>query len=104
MLDWPAIVKCGDEDELLFVANRAEWVALQQSSVLQTGDVVIDSSGLGFAIDAKLRLPERVSKAFTHEQVIELVRQHAAVCGHCCVSKLGAQGIAEAVALVGNID
>ncbi|MEM7259565.1 MAG: DUF4144 family protein [Pseudomonadota bacterium] len=104
MIHWPAIIKSGNDDELHYVAGAVEWQALLRQAQLQLGDTLIDSQGRRFTTNGGDLELLRYQEQLTLEQVLDLVRQHASVCGHCCVSKMGAPGIAQAVAMVGQID
>jgi hypothetical protein len=102
MVEWPALLQSPGSDELMYVPSVARWHALKTSSEVQSGDRLIDSRGALFTIVADE--PTGPEVQLTLDEVIILVRQHASLCGHCCVSKLGASGIAEAVAMVRGIE
>lgn len=104
MIEWPAILKSSNDDELLFVATPADLQELQQGAGLQAGDMLVDSGGMSFALNSDGVASEQPQQQMTLEEVLALVRRHASVCGHCCVSKMGAPGIAQAVALVDEIE
>ena len=101
---WPAFIKCGHCDELSYVASASQWQMHYQSGKYLPDDVLVDSSGLQLSLssagDATLPEPRQLALS----DVLEIVRAHASVCGHCCVSKMGAPDIASAVELVGGIE
>ncbi len=97
---WPAFIKPGHCDELEYVASAEQWQAHYVSGKYLPDDKLIDSAGRCFSIgtsDADFVL-------LSLEELLELVRLHASVCGHCCVSKMGAPDVAAAVELVGGIE
>lgn len=108
MVAWPAIIQYSGEDELTYIGSQSEWeldAALYALS-LEEGDRLIDGQGLIYALvkNARQRVtPQSSGKAATLTEVVTLVRNHAAQSGACCVAKLNARTIAEAIALVESI-
>jgi len=100
---WPAIVSLKDIDELLFVGSQQQWESEADFKPVrfQPGDQLIDAAGSVFSLGEN-ELVE--SDAVTLDQVLDLVRQHASVCGQCCVSKMGAPSITDAIRMVEHIE
>ncbi len=102
---WPAFIRHGHCDELEFIATEAEWWSHYAEKRYLPDDRLVDSSGNSFQLNNSgaenflNSLPP-----LSLDEVLDMVRSHASVCGHCCVSKMGAPDIASAVALVGDID
>ncbi len=104
---WPAVVKCRDDDELTYVDSLQQWstdpdCAMKQ---FQVNDILIDSQGAVYTLVQvdSTGLQEKVDR-LSLDQVLELVKQHASVCGQCCVSKMGAPSIAAAIQMVRYIE
>jgi hypothetical protein len=123
---WPAIVRIEADAELLAVRSEAQMCdadwrdenglflpsagGSDKESFGESYDhtpELIDSSGSVFT----LRLAGDGSVAFSGtgkrylcDEIVGLVQRHAAVQGHCCVAKIGAGSIEQAVSLVERID
>lgn len=123
---WPAIIRIVEDAELLAVKsagqlNEAVWREDQglflpgagstdAESVRESCSIapeLIDSSGLAFnlhlAADESVECAH-ADKRYLCAEIIELVQRHAALQGRCCVAKIGAGSIAQAVLLVEQID
>ena len=104
-LVWPAIIKYAGQAELAYVKNQVEWDADAHLHGFryEKADVLIDSNGeiytLSNAVNGSV-MPESTGKFAELEEVIEIVRAHAAQMGSCCVSKFSALSIREAVCAV----
>ncbi|WP_116472767.1 DUF4144 family protein [Zobellella maritima] len=108
MVAWPAIIKYSGEDELSYIGSQSEWeldAALYALS-LEEGDRLIDGQGLVYALDKNTRhklVPRPSGESATLADIITLVRNHAAQSGACCVAKLNARTISEAITLVESL-
>ena len=104
-ITWPAFIRHGHCDELEFIATETQWRSTHAAKQYLPDDLLVDSTGNCFQLSAQgtaevlLSLPP-----LSLDEVLCLVRSHAALCGQCCVSKMGAPDIASAVALVGEIE
>jgi len=102
---WPAILKCSGDDELIYIASEEKWhdeEGLHLARYHET-DVLIDSSGAVFSLLSKQGKhinPEFLDKRMSLEDVLELVKAHAAQQASCCVAKLFAPTIHEALTIV----
>lgn len=101
---WPAVVKFNNTDELLYAGSIEDWQSNSEmgGASFQAGDLLIDSAGRVYNLVTGADYNDQQQR--TLAEVIELVRQHASVCGHCCVSKLGAPSIRDALQLVDLIE
>lgn len=102
-VQWPAILKLHGADELIHIQDHEAWISdlHLQATHLTGDDYLIDTSGQRFdlpkARDGKFSASgDRLSL----QQVIQLVRMHAAQDGACCVSKLHANSIEEAIGMI----
>ncbi len=102
-VQWPAILKLHGADELIHIQTHGAWISGLHLQVthLTGDDYLIDSSGQRFD------LPQTRNGNFNAngdrlslQQVIQLVRMHAAQDGACCVSKLHANSIEEAIGMI----
>ena len=101
----PACVRFHGDDELHFIGTQDTW---QQDVQLSRGkihpdDRLIDADGHLYKLerdtDGHLRC-RRVPGSLSLQEVLQLVRRHAAQDGACCVAKLSAASIAEAIAML----
>ncbi|WP_020681411.1 DUF4144 family protein [Marinobacterium rhizophilum] len=103
---FPALVQYQHDDELGFVASKADWARMcaadEFNASLQPGDRLIDSAGQVYRLLPGKGGPrmDACAQALTLNEVLVLVRNHASVQGNCCVAKLGARSIDEAIHLV----
>ena len=116
---WPALLCITNDAELLTV-NSADQLANQQwrddaglfaevgiAPKFGNGMELIDSVGRVFTVLANdqdsfdcLYADRRYGLA----EVIQLVQQHAALHGHCCVAKIGAGSIPQAIQIVEHLN
>lgn len=104
---WPSVIKYQNTEELLFVGSPQDWLANPEigNSRFQAGDTLIDSDGRVYPLKGdRATAVQSSSQQLSLQEVLELVRQHASVCGHCCVSKMGAPSIGAALQLVEVIE
>lgn len=108
MLNWPVVVCSAGDTELVFYESMAEWEAEYPfiSMAYNERDCVIDSSGRVYALDednAGKIAPVLTDEQKSVEQVLGLVKAHAAQAGSCCVAKLWAPTITEAFYIVKSL-
>ncbi len=100
---WPAMIKLHGADELIYLQDHAAWLSDDnvQAMHLTADDILIDSAGLCFQL-AKNRNESFMAtgECLNLPQVTQLVRMHAAQDGACCVAKLHASSIADAIAML----
>lgn len=114
--DWPVLYHTGGDDELLVFQSASQFDAAirQPDHDIQayclvdpdSNGVLIDAHGCVFkwaagTTGATYRATE---KQLPLPDVVELVRRHAALQGHCCVAKIGAGSITQAIALVEHLN
>jgi hypothetical protein len=105
MIHWPAVIRYSGNAELGYIDNQSDWENAPHfhSAHYHPEDVLIDSTGQEFVLQDRLQanvLPTPTGKTLTLEEVIQLVRLHAAQDGACCASKLFATSIAAAISMV----
>ena len=104
---WPSVIKYEDADELLFIGSQQDWLSNPEIGNVrfQGGDVLIDSEGVVYPLaGGRAAALQGSSHCLSLDEALDLVRQHASVCGHCCVSKMGAPSIRAALQLVAVIE
>lgn len=104
MIHWPAILCFNGDADLVYIPDQAAWEGAPhlQGQSFHPEDRLIDSSGNSFIlarIDGKV-IPQPTRITIGLDEVLDLVRRHAAQDGACCVAKLSAASIAEAIAMV----
>lgn len=105
---WPAIVKYPDEAELLYVNSQTEW---DSDADLHTfdydeSDYLIDSLGNTFTLTEKINnvvQPQSMSDTKSLDEILGLIKAHAAQTGACCVAKLYAPSITDAFTMVKSL-
>lgn len=104
-VNWPAVIHCDGDDELTFVADWQSWLEDKDLSSVYYGqaDFLIDSDGQLFALTDQfdgIIKPLALGKSLTIEQVADLLRQHFAVTGACCVAKIQPDSIASCLTML----
>lgn len=101
----PAFIKFHGDDELHFIGSQNAWK--EDAQLIQTrfhpDDMLVDANGNQFSLQRELDDHVRctpIAGSLSLEEVLQLVRRHAAQDGACCVAKLSAGSIAEAIALL----
>ena len=108
MISWPAVFKHTNDPELDYYEDleALEKDMLQNYPATLAGGYLLDSNGEVYTVSAmhngKLDLLD-TGRSKTLEQVLGLVKAHAAQAEHCCVAKLWAPSIPEAVQIVHSI-
>ena len=101
----PAFIQFHGDDELHFIGSQTSLLedSLWMQAQFHPDDRLIDANGNLFSLQrneggrfAFIRNAEQMSL----DAVLQLVRRHAAQDGACCVAKLSAGSIAEAIAML----
>ena len=104
-MNWPGIIKHSDDAELVYVTDQDQWdndVDLHYFEYDET-DRLIDSSGQIYSLinrQDRLISPEPNNQSLSLEEILGLVKAHAAQVGSCCVAKLYAPTIDDAFKIV----
>lgn len=109
MVNWPAIIKHSDDPELIYISDQTEWendVDLHYFEYDET-DYLLDSTGKTYTLKEKESfyinpVPNGESKSL--QEILGLVKAHAAQQGSCCVAKLYAPSIIEALKIVESLN
>ena len=107
LIHWPAIIQYAGQAELAYVPDQAAWEnnAYLHPHAWQATDRLIDSQGAihAFIPAGKIAELQSTGNAMSRDELLHLVRTHAAQAGLCCIAKLSAPTIAEAIKLVGSL-
>ena len=108
-LHWPVLIKYGDYEELGYVADASSWEAEVGlvGAYLNIGDILIDSSGVSFAVVEQgdnQRVLKPTQRVYGLDEVLDWVRAHASMQDHCCVAKLHASTIGDVFSILKSLD
>ena len=104
-IHWPAIIRHGEDPELSYIADQSAWLEFTSHENAGEDDAVIDSTGHQYSIvghGSEIRL--ETSATITLNELLGLVKAHAAAKGSCCVAKLYAPTIDEAMKIVASLE
>lgn len=109
LLNWPGIIKHSGDAELTYVSDQAEWDsdADLHDFEFDEADCLIDSNGKLFNLTKRedhYVKPEASGNSMTLDEILALVKAHAAQKGSCCVAKLYAPTIDEAFKIVASLE
>jgi len=108
MVIWPALIKHSDDPELIYVSDQTEWesdVDLNRHEY-DGADYLLDASGKTYTLEGKDNSsinPEPNGDSMSLQEILGLVKAHAAQQGSCCVAKLYAPSIVEALKIVESL-
>jgi hypothetical protein len=102
---WPAIIHFQGDAELVCVRSQSEWQNTPHLSAAcyQPEDMLIDACGAIFTLAQRENGIVSLTpsgRRLTLEHVLRLIRMHAAQDGACCVAKLSAASIVEAISML----
>ena len=105
IIRWPAVIKYTNDAELLFINSQDEWAndIAQPTTAFEPSDYLLDSTGNVFSLTIGLNhtvLTRFSNKTMSLDEVLGIVKAHAAQAGSCCVAKLYAPSIEEAFKMV----
>lgn len=109
IITWPAIIKLEADDELLFIADAAQWNGDYDlcGTDYHPSDILIDAAGvihhLNHQSDGKI-IPQSTNQVMVLSGAIELVKAHFSAIGACCSAKLSARSFEELFEMVGESD
>ena len=106
MVIWPAIIKLTDNDELLYIADLAQWHSDEDLHFIgyEQLDMLIDSAGAIHYLDkcnSDRSLPNPTGEYIELARAIDLVKAHFSSVGACCAAKITARSVADLVDWVG---
>lgn len=109
MVNWPAVIRIYGDAELIHVADQAEWEHNPDlhSADYSEADYLVDSAGDVYCLTTKTGKqvkPECSGEVRTLVEMLGLVKAHAAQSGSCCVAKLYAPSIREAIEIVASVN
>ena len=96
--NWPAVVRLAGVDELVYLADAAQWRLECVSLGDSAGDVLIDSNGSRF--DIRHCELSASGGSLPLAEFDAMVRAHLVAMQQCCVYKLELQSIRQGMQLV----
>ncbi|MCL1091581.1 DUF4144 domain-containing protein [Shewanella profunda] len=116
-IQWPAVVKLIQNDELLYLAHQRDWLELAclYQHHFTDKDQLLDSKGYRYHISANSHTVYEdpigeLPKLLQQEQHLPLtefikwVQNHAKALDHCCVAKLAFTTISQGMEIVRTLD
>lgn len=107
MISWPAVIKHDGEDELIYIDSLEVWQNDEEMLLylFSERDVLIDSQGKVFSLpDVQQHLDDAdILGQGTLENMLELARNHAALTGTCCVTKIHAKSYKDVMLLIKSL-
>lgn len=109
VVNWPGIIKHSGDAELIYVSGQAEWDsdADLHASEYDESDYLVDASGKLFSLTARENNhvePRPSGESIALQEILGLIKAHAAQKGSCCVAKLYAPTIADAFKIIESLD
>lgn len=109
LLNWPGIIKHSGDAELTYVSGQTEWDndADLHYFEFDESDCLIDSTGNLFNLtkrEDKYVTPEPSGRSMPLDEILALIKAHAAQKGSCCVAKIYAPTIDEAFRIVESLE
>ncbi|MCH1929599.1 DUF4144 domain-containing protein [Shewanella sp. A25] len=116
-IEWPAIIKLTENDEMLYLAHQRDWLeiaCLNQHHFINT-DLLLDSKGQQYLISAAptdenedpiAELPKllKQEQKLPLTDFIKWVQNHANAIGQCCIAKLAFTTISQGIDIVRSLD
>lgn len=108
-MNWPGIIKHADDAELIYVSDQSAWDKDADLHFFEydESDYLVDSNGKIYSLSKRLNnsvIPEPRGEPMTLQDILGLIKAHAAQKGSCCVAKLYAPTIHEAFKIVESLD
>jgi len=116
-IEWPAVVKLSQNDELLYLAHQRDWLELAclYQHHFTEEDQLLDSAGHRYLISANPRtvhedpvgeLPQLLLQVqnLSLTDFIKWVQNHATAQGQCCVAKLAFTTIGQGMEIVRTLE
>ena len=109
MVQWPAVIKNDDDDELIYIHSQQQWdndTELHDFDY-DDSDKLIDSSGKMYTLTIKVKhwvQPRDSGAKITLHDLLGLVKAHAAQKGSCCVAKLYAPTFSDAFKIIESLE
>ena len=109
MVNWPGILIHSGDAELVYVGDQAEWDndAELHAFEYDESDCLVDASGKIFSLIARennIVKPSSSGVSMELQEILGLIKAHAAQKGSCCVAKLYAPTIVDAFKMVQSLD
>jgi hypothetical protein len=106
---WPGVIKHSSDAELTYICDQATWddEADLHHFDFDVSDYLIDSTGKLFSLtrrEDKRVKPEPSGRSMTLDEILDIVKAHAAQKGSCCIAKIYAPTIEQAFKIVASLE
>lgn len=102
MILWPAIIHHAGQAELTYIKDESQWLAhVQAPQHFHAQDRLVDSTGHAYSLATGS--PKLTGKTVNLDELLNLIRAHAAEAGQCCVAKFSAASIPQAIRAFGGM-
>lgn len=99
---WPAIIHHAGQAELIYIKDEPQWLAhVQTPQHFHAQDRLIDSTGHAYSLTNGI--PNFSGRTVALDELLNLIRAHAAEAGQCCVAKFSAASIPQAIRTLGDM-
>ncbi len=107
-MNWPGIIKRSDDVELIYISDQSKWDndADLHYFDYHEDDFLIDSTGDIYTLTLRINnhvKPQANGTSMPLNEILGLVKAHAAQAGSCCVAKLYAPTITDAFKIVESL-
>ncbi|WP_394388714.1 DUF4144 family protein [Shewanella woodyi] len=99
---WPAILIQPQQKELIYLESKSAWL-IESQHTIDIEAQLIDTLGKSYQLqEAVGRVPKwkETSQHIRLERLIEMIKIHASLTGHCCSAKLGAKDFPQAFEII----
>lgn len=108
-MNWPGFIRYSDDAELSYVSDQSEWDSNADLHHYEydESDYLVDSSGEIYSLVKRQDdcvKPERSGRTIGLQDILGLVKAHAAQRGSCCVAKIYAPTISEAFKIIESLN
>ncbi len=108
-MKWPVIIKHVDDAELVYIHDMSEWHNDEDlhAFTYDESDYMLDSCGDIYTLTTRsnnIVMPQATGCKMPLQEVLGLIKAHAAHKGSCCVAKLYAPSVNEAFKIVESLN
>ena len=96
MVSWPCLLTLEGDDELIYLAENADFIIECNDLIFTDDDYIIDSTGQCYLIEPNLNLHKSEQRLSTN-QVTDLIRSHEFSKAQVCLTKIYFMDVEEAV-------
>ncbi|MFT5234646.1 MAG: hypothetical protein ACI90A_000005 [Shewanella sp.] len=101
-INWPAILIQPLQGELIYLESKSAWL-IESEHTINDNCQLIDYTGASYQLHSAVKgvIEWKGScKNISLEELIEMIKVHASLVGHCCSAKLGAKDFPQAFEII----